>query len=390
MKNRIFTIIKKELSRFFGDRRLMVSILMPGILIYVLYSVMGSAMGDMFAVEESFIPTVAVQNLPDSVSALLEAANIPSMEAEDPDRAKDAVAQQELNLLLVFPEDFDATVAAYTPSAGIAPQVEMYYNSTDNHSQSAADMVGTLLSVYEDSLANKFDINTGAKQYDLASQEDTTGMIFSMIMPMLLMMFLYSGCVSVAPESIAGEKERGTIATMLITPIRREDIAIGKILALAVIALLSGASSALGTILSLPKLMAGAMDGMNTNIYGISDYALLAAVILSTVLLMVTMISILSCFARTVKEAQTSAVPLQILVTLIGASTMFGGSAASTQLWKYAIPLYNSAQCITGVFSFTITPTAVALTVGVNLALTVIGVVALTRMFHSEKIIFSK
>ena len=67
-------------------------------------------------------------------------------------------------------------------------------------------------------------------------------MVFSSLLPMLLMMFLYSGCASVAPESIAGEKERGTIATMLITPTKRSDIAIGKILALAIIALLSGTS----------------------------------------------------------------------------------------------------------------------------------------------------
>ena len=45
MRSSVFTIMKKELARFFGDRRLMVSILMPGILIYVVYTFMGSAMG---------------------------------------------------------------------------------------------------------------------------------------------------------------------------------------------------------------------------------------------------------------------------------------------------------------------------------------------------------
>jgi len=201
-------------------------------------------------------------------------------------------------------------------------------------------------------------------------------------------MFLYSGCSSVAPESIAGEKERGTIATMLITPTRRSDIAIGKILSLAIIALLSGASSALGTILSLPKLMGGVMDEMNTNIYSVSDYLLLSAVILSTVLLLVTIIAILSAYAKTIKEAQTYGTPLMLLNTLTGASAMFGGGA-SQELLHYCIPLYNSVQCITGIFSFSAMPAGVAVTVAVNGVLTILGVVILARMFNSEKIIYS-
>ena len=46
MKNSIFTIMRKELARFFGDRRMVVSILLPGVLVYLMYSFMGSAMGD--------------------------------------------------------------------------------------------------------------------------------------------------------------------------------------------------------------------------------------------------------------------------------------------------------------------------------------------------------
>ena len=210
-----------------------------------------------------------------------------------------------------------------------------------------------------------------------------------MMMPMLLMIFLYSGCSAVAPESIAGEKERGTIATMLVTPIRRSDIAVGKILALAVITVLSGASSALGTILALPKLMGGAAGEMDAAIYGIREYLLLAAVILSTVLLLVTLVALLSAFARTVKEAQSYAVPLMILVMVLGITGMFGGGA-SQNLAMYAIPLYNSVQCIVGIFSFSVLGSGVAVTAAVNGAATLLGVFILTRMFNSEKIIFGR
>ena len=304
--------------------------------------------------------------------------------------AMDQVAGQELDLLVVFPEDFDQAVADYSVASGEpAPHVEVYYSSVSTASQSAYMAFTGLLDSYESLLANKFDVNAGEGVYDLATAEESTGALFAMLMPMLLMMFLYSGCSAVAPESIAGEKERGTIATMLVTPIRRSDIAVGKILALAVITVLSGASSALGTILSLPNLMGGAAGEMDANIYGVRDYLFLAAVILSTVLLLVTLVALLSAFAKTVKEAQTYAVPLMILVMVLGITGMFGGGA-SQNLAVYAIPLYNSVQCIVGIFSFSLLGQAVALTAAVNGAATLLGVFVLTRMFNSEGIIFGK
>lgn len=392
MKNSILTIMKKELARFFGDKRMVVSILVPGVLIYVLYSFMGTAMGDAFGVSEDYVPGIKAVNAPDSIVMLMDAAELPleAVPASDLDAAKAQVTEQDLDLLLVFPEGFDQTVAAYTPASGEpAPNIEMYYNSASTNSTFAYQMTTGVLDGYEAQMVNKFDINAGETAYDLATAEDTTGSFFAMMMPLLLMMFLYSGCAAVAPESIAGEKERGTIATMLITPIRRSDIALGKILALALIAMLSAASSTIGTVLSLPKIMGGAADELDTNIYGIQDYLLLAAVIFSTVLVLITLISLISAYAKTIKEAQSYVMPVMLLVMGLGITGMFG-SGASQELSMYCIPLYNSVQCIIGVFSFSVLPAGVAATAAVNLAVTLLGVFVLAKMFNSEKIIFSK
>ncbi len=209
------------------------------------------------------------------------------------------------------------------------------------------------------------------------------------MLPMLLLIFLYSGCIAVAPESIAGEKERGTIATMLITPIKRSDIAIGKICALALIALLSGISSAVGTILSLPKLMGGAVDGLTGDVYGVTDYLMLGVVVIATVLLLITLISIISAFAKSVKEAQTAVVPLMIVVMLIGITAMFG-TGAKTEFYYYLIPIYNNVQCMVGIFSFEFQAVNILIAIVSNLVYTLIGVWVLAKMFNSEKIVYSK
>ena len=390
MKNSIFTMMKKELDRFFGDKRMVASILLPGVLIYIAYCFMGSAMGNAFGVDEDYTPTVQAVGLPGSMEALLPQTGFAVTAGTDEEAAKEAVTDMELDLLLVFPENFDETVAAYEMSSGLpAPNVEIYYNSASTNSSFAYQSVAGLLDAYEAQMVNKFDVNAGEKAYDLATAEDTAGFFFAMMMPLLLMMFLYSGCAAVAPESIAGEKERGTIATMLITPIRRSDIALGKILALAVISMLSAASSTIGTVLALPKMMGGMTDEMRADIYGIQDYLLLAAVIFSTVLVLVTVISILSAFAKTIKEAQTYAMPVMLLAMGLGITGMFGGGA-SQELTSYCIPLYNSVQCMSGIFSFSVLPLGVAVTVGVNLLLTMLGVVVLAWMFNNEKIVFSR
>ncbi len=385
MRSPVFTIFKKELARFFGDRRMAVTtLLLPGLMIYLMYTFMGSALTGRFSVEDTYKPTAVVENLPDSLSPTLSQALDLQEEAEPMDLVRD----QELDLYIRFPANFDADVAAYDMSSeATAPQVEVYYNSAATSSSNGYSLVKEILDQYESSLVNKFHVNWDGI-YDLVTQEDATGFVFSSMMPMLLLIFLFSGCMAVAPESIAGEKERGTIATLLITPAKRGSIALGKIMALSVIALLAGASSAIGSILSLPKLM-GAAAGQLTVTYVTEDYVLLSVVILSTVLLLITLISIVSAFAKSIKEAQTYVTPMMILVVLIGVTAMFG-NGAKAEWYYYLIPLYNSVQCMVGIFAFSASPLFILTTVATNLVLTGCGVFLLTRMFNSERIIFSR
>ncbi|MBQ7354658.1 MAG: ABC transporter permease [Clostridia bacterium] len=385
MKN-ILTIVKKELRRFFSDRRLVITALLPGILIYAVYSIMGGAMAENFGEDEDIVYVVYAENLPDSVKAMCDGAGkFQFREGFDTQKITDGDA----HLAVRFPADFEAMIGGYDSLSGQpAPHVEIYYDSTETESYNAYNTLFTILSQYESALSNKFDVNPGDTVYDLASDEAMTAQIFAMMLPMLLMMLLFSGCMAVAPESIAGEKERGTIATLLITPIARHELAIGKILSLSLIALFSGTSSFIGTILSLPKLMGGTAE-LDASVYTPTDYVVLLLVILSTVLVMISLIAILSALAKSVKEAGTIVTPFMVLNMLLGLSAMFGEGAAPGLYW-YCIPLYNSVQCMTGVFSFAWSPLQIVLTVSVNLLFACGMAAVLTRLFSSEKVMFSR
>lgn len=373
------------------------TILLPGVLIYFMYSFMGEAMMSGFTTSEEYVYSVYAESLPQSVNAVIEQGEMPISFVETDDDGFDPKAEIEegnLDLYIVFPKDFDSLVASYDSITGAiegiaAPEVEMYYDSTVASSSEAYSMMTALLDAYEDSMSNKFNINSGEGVYDLASSEDMTGMIFSMLMPLLLIVFMFSACMAVAPESIAGEKERGTIATLLVTPVKRSSIAIGKILSLSIISLLSGLCSFVGVMLSIPKLMGGEEMGMvDANIYTVADYAWILGVILSTILVFVSLISVISAFANSVKEAASFVSPLMIFVVLISLSGMLG--IGGSEIYYYFIPVFNSVQCISGVFSLDYSIPNIIVTIISNITVSALLAFLLTKMFNSEKVMFRK
>ncbi|MEZ3426671.1 MAG: ABC transporter permease subunit [Lachnospiraceae bacterium] len=392
MKTDMLTIIRKEFARFFKDKNLVLTtILLPGVLIYLIYTFMGNGMMKEFMTDEDYVAKAYVQNLPDELAPAFEQLSaewtvVSDAEIED---TKALIADKEADVLIVFPADFSAKVAAYDVTGGeTAPNVEIYFNSTETESSNLKGILVEILDQYEASMINKFDVNAGDGVYNLASEKDMTGQIFAMLLPMLLMTFMFSGCMSVAPEAIAGEKERGTIATLLVTPMKRSALALGKVISLSCIALLSGLSSFVGTMLSMPNLM-GTTESVNASVYVITDYLMLLGIILTTVLVMVALISIISAIAKSIKEAGTAVSPLMIIVMVISLVPMFGGDGEKS-LAMFFIPIYNSVLCIHGIFSFTYQPVWIVITILMNLIYAGVLSWVLTKLFNSEKVMFSK
>lgn len=392
MKNNMFTIMKKEFARFFGDKGLVFStILLPGLMLFILYTLMGEMMTNQFTSAEGFVAKAYVQNMPAELETMLntlpadwqvaDAAKVADIQAE--------IQAKEADVLLVFPENFMEDMIAYDTASGMAaPNVEVFYNSTKPVSSDIANMIIPMLEAYETSMTNKFDINAGEAQYNMASEKDASGQMFAMLLPMLLMTFLFTGCNSVAPESIAGEKERGTIATLLVTPMKRSSLAMGKIVSLSCIALLSGCSSFIGAMLSIPKLMGGTA-GLDTTFYTVSDYAMLLGVILSTVLLLVSLISVISAFAKSIKEAAGLCAPLMILSMVVSIVPMMGTESLN-KLGMFFVPIFNSVLCMNAVFSFQANMVHILITIAMNIVYAGVLTFVLAKLFNNEKVMFSK
>ncbi len=402
MKSNTLTIIKKEFARFFGDRQLIfTAIIMPGLLIYLIYSFMGTGIESMIQEGMNDNVTLRVENMPQSLAPMFDSAdsmNISVVPVPFTQKDIDQLEDKNLNTVLMrFPPFFDSQLNSYDPQSGMpAPNIEIYYNSTNNATQRVYTMLTSMLTAYEESICNRFDINRVDEtseepvSFDQATDDNIGAMIWSKILPMLILMMLFSGVMAIAPSAIAGEKERGTIATLLVTPMRRNELALGKIISLSGIALLSGISSFIGIALSLPKMIQGDVDTSALGFhYTTGDYFILLLTILAAVLIMASAVSLLSALAKDVKNAGTMVLPLMLVVMLCGLLPMFQ-NGASENLVIYLIPFYNSIEVMTAIFAHEVQWMPVVVTLVANVVYTGIAVWVLTRMFSSEKVMFAK
>ncbi len=381
-------ILKKELKRFFTDYRMLIGIILPGFLIFALYSVMGNFIGN-FAGDDTEITgfSMYVENEPEVLSSLfkegLKEFEIVYLDEKlEKKEFLEKIENKELDLYVVYPSNMMESI-----SNKEIPNIEIYYNSASNASLTAYTLYNSILNAYEDSLTNLFDINNSADtKYDLAKNEDLTVKILTMMLPFLLITFLFSGAMGICSESIAGEKERGTIATLLVTPTKRSYIVIGKASALGITALASALISFIGLIASIPKLVG---TDLSLSAYNISTIFMLLLVITVTVLLFTVVLTIVSTFAKSVKEASSLSIPVMIVVMLLGA-TSFMGTAASTNAALYLIPVYGAIQSLTGILSMSITPLCFSMFLLSSVIYIGLGAFILTKMFNSERIMFNK
>ncbi len=349
MRIEVFEIIKKELRQFFLDKKAVLTVLMPGIVIYVMYSILGLG----FSVQsktEDYKYQIACTGDFYGLSDLENSGQINIINIMDTDISdeKSLIRNRQIDLIIEIPDDFEEYIQnqGYYQSENV-PNIKIYYNSASDKSVEAHTFIVSYFENYENSIVNIFNINEEADEaYDLAEEKDTIAELLSTLLPMIIMTFVFSGCSGIASESIAGEKERGTLATVLVTPIRRESVAVGKVVGLSMIGFISCISSVAGMWFSLPSLMNSVLvdSTININMYGMKEYIMLLLVVITVTILIVAGLAIISALARSVKEAGMMTMPLMVIIIIGSACAMLYNSP--TNLISLMIPFYNCAVCM--------------------------------------------
>lgn len=400
-------IFKKEMVRVLGDKKMIFSMfILPAIMVIGIYALLGQLMSGMISDVEEHESIVYIQNAPEGMQALVDAVkyneNAKITYLNDGDSVteyKDQILSGEVDLLVVFEKDFLEKFASYQNAGDAIPSVTVSYNSTENYSSAAnSKFCSTVLAAMEAQLLQtRFNdlesLQVFETKEDLIQNEDkANGQFLAMMLPYLITFMLFSSAMGLCVDAVAGEKERGTMASMLITPVKRTGIISGKILALSLLSLISSAVYAVSMLVSMPsmmKTMAGA-DGDALSNFSVSPLQVieLLALMASLVLIYVALLCFISAFARNTKEAQTFVMPVYMVVLIAGMMTMFS-SGMKTPIFNYAIPVYGTALSIQGIMTNELSLAQFGLSAASNLVCSLIFVILVVKAFNSEKIMLN-
>ncbi|MCT4596700.1 MAG: ABC transporter permease [Vallitalea sp.] len=399
-------ILLKELKRVFTDKRLVFSaFIIPAIGIFVVYTIMGSMMNNMIEDIEEHASIVYVQNAPDEVKSYIQESELLNVTyidmTEDIFSIKEDIREGNVDLIVQFEEGFSNKVIEYDKQT-MPPQIKTFYNPSEDYSRKARSrVVDNVLDKYQADILTKrygnlnnvvaFDIDRNKDESIVVDEKKASGQGMSMILPMLIAIILFSGAMGIGIDTIAGEKERGTMATLLLTPAKRETIALGKVIGLGIVAILSAIVSFGAIIASMPfssSILTGS-ESMNLEALKFTPAQLIQLLIIMVTLvgIYVGLICLLSVRARTVKEAGTYVAPIYMIVMIAAFSTMFSGGA--TQLYHYAIPVYGSVSALKAILTFELSMNQFLVTVGSAFIVSLILIKLITITFNDEKVMLN-
>ncbi|GAA0803421.1 ABC transporter permease [Faecalicatena orotica] len=395
----ISQICRKELARVFKDKKMIFSVFLLPVLIMVgimtlVSSLSTSAQNDV----EAHNSIVYVQNAPDGFEDFLRSSDKECEIIQMSDRAgtEDMIRDGNADLLIEFPEGFMDAVTEYKAGDSV-PQIKTYYNPSEDYSRAAYDAIssGVLENYRETLLADRvedmagltvFTVNSDNPDMVIQDEEKAGGKILGMMLPYFITILLFAGAMGIGTDMVAGEKERGTMASLLVSPIKRSSIVLGKVFSLMII---SGVSSVVyvGAMVAFMPQMMGGMGGSDLGVnlsLNPAQIGMLAALLIAIAFMYSAIIVLVSVFAKTVKEANSYIMPVYMLVLVLGITTMF--TTKTPQEWLYAVPIYNTSLTLQGILTQEVTMMQYGLTLGVTLVLGAVLIGVIAKAFESEKV----
>ena len=398
-------IFKKEIRRIFQDKKMIFSLfILPAIIIVGMYSLIGVMINRMVDDIKKHESIVYIQNMPKeyesflNASGFLENAKVTFLtkESSEEDYEK-MILDESIDLFVFFEDRFNDTIASYEKSGDIIPMVTLYYNTAAKYSQEAESKFKSMVldPLQQQLLRNRLGNLELLQVFQITDkvivdEDKQNGQFLAMLLPYMITFMLFTGAMSLGVDAITGEKERGTMAKLLLTPIKRSEIVLGKLSSLAVLSSISAVVYAISMLIAMP-MMAGDMSSEGAAVsvrFDLLQILALLLIMIIMVYLYVGLVALVSVFAKTAKEASSYISPLYIVIIVAGMLTMYQGGIEKP-LYQYAIPVYGNSLAIQNIMTNELTFTQFAISSGATLILAIIVTIAMAKAFNSEKIMFN-
>lgn len=392
----IATVFRKELIDTVRDRRtIMFMIVIPMLLFPVLFKIMFSVQEkQMKKAEEKKLKVVCIDR--DNAAGLVEilrGRDDLTLEAAIPlDSVSTFIGEERLDGAFVVDGDFDEDVADLEPG-----RIDLYYKSTDDQRIIRNRLTGIVDEFEEKILDERFqrldldkDVVEGVdlKQHNVASMKEQFGKQVGGFLPYIFILFCFMGAMYPAIDLGAGEKERGTLETLLTAPVNRFHILLGKFGVVVLTGIVSAVVSMVGLYVGLRQSKELPPEIFDTivKILGADTILTIFSLLLPLTVFFAGVLLSVSLSAKSFKEAQSLITPLNLAVIVPAAVGMVPG--ISMNFKTALIPVLNVSLATKEIIAGTMTT---ANLVFVYLSLTAYAIISLwgsVLWFKRESTIF--
>lgn len=395
MKN-VFTVFKKELLDSLRDRRtIFLMVVFPLILFPIFLTISQFFISSRIkeAGEKQLVIGVITNGNAENFTDMLHRKNeIIFIENINKDSSNNYVAKGMLDAVIIFDKNFDEDVRNMNPG-----NINLIYKSIEGNDIRTEKLLKIINEYKELILSERFselNINEkitrpiNLKQTDVASVKEKLAEVIGGFLPYLFIIFCYMGSMYPAIDLAAGEKERGTLETLLTVPVSRFEILLGKFGVVVLTGLTSALISFVGIYISLlqvdeiPRELLVSINGLLEP----QSIILLLTLLVPISIFFSGLLLSLSFYAKSFKEAQSIISPMTIIIIIPAFIGLMPGMELNAK--TALIPILNVSLAAKSIIAGKVSS---LLLVEVYLSLMVLALISLlvcTKLFEREDTIF--
>jgi sodium transport system permease protein len=391
-------VYRKELLDSLRDRRTIISmIVVPMLAMPALMLGMGTLAFRLVTRAQQEIPKVMVLGGEDSPKTLTALRALKTIEVVPPSRDyTNLISDKKIRAAVEIPGGFDAAL-----QSGEKRTVQIYIYEGEIKSSFGAQPIEQFFRGLSDTtLSERLTAHNFPQQLlkpfevqktNVAPPKKVSGNLIGSIIPYLLILMCMTGAIYPSVDLTAGEKERGTMETLLCSPVARTHLVFGKCLMVLTAALVTTllSLSSMGVSFGLVKRLGlGAAGGGSTFPLAIdlSSLALAFAMMLPMALFFSATMLAIGLFSRTTKEAHSYLQPLLIVTIMPAVASLLPGVELNSRL--ALIPVVNISLLTKEILSGTYHWSYIALIFGSTCLYAGVALAAAVAMFKRESVLF--
>ncbi len=385
-------VTRKEIREILRDKRVRNAAFVAPMFVIFLMMMLFGFLGETIGKHEN--QRIHVVGGDNSLIKLLKASKYNIVPIASVDEGTKLIKDGKASLVLEFTPDYDNLVTSHKQV-----HIKAFYDEKESKAQIAfasvqkelveMNKVAVAATLKSKGVDAAFAEPVVLDRNPIKIGESNVSDILITILPYMITVYAFFGGLSTGSELVAGEKEKNTLETLLIAPIRRRDIALGKFFALCIVCLAGSMSALLGVIIAgtsgLPIFHTVFPHGL-----GLGPEHILAIILtlIPTVAFFASLLLAVSTMAKNTREAsQFLALVNLVVLTPAIFSQFLGFTDFASQRWISFVPVLNTSVTLRQALQGKIDYLGMFITIGVSAVLATIAIQIAIHLFHQEKVL---